>query len=1263
MGRTLASLALGLLLLASSVQTVAWAGPVPPSVDWVWVNLGRHISPDGEVLYWERLWRITVSDADGTADIASIDVVDTEGQQHSVPFEPNAGTTLVTNWDDWDSPTPPPPGAYVITVVDTDGNSDSLTTPVTPDVSGPPFLQLTYPATPDGVIIETVPEFQWAVDLPGGAVNNIWLSESGVPGHVWTKVGGSLGTATSCVYNFDGTATEPELTPGRAYGWQIDSWDDVDPGLTDPRVSISVVDVAQGSFVVYSPAPAIEWLGIHRGCDVDLDGTDYYHEMLDINVTDADGAGDISEIIVTDTEGLTYVIEPETGETPTWYAHWEVVSPLRVYVHWAQEGPEALPPPGTYTVTVVDGSGNSSTLTTDPLGPVPEMRLDLLSPARDEVIYETAPTFSWDGGAEGAGHEVRVFRESDWSEVWQAWTGSETTATYNFDGSAAEPELVPGAHYIWQAVAWWEDSPEQSDPRVEVTVAPHASGRFVVYAPEPTIEHIALDRGRDVEHDGTVVYHERARVWVTDADGMGDIASVTIIDTEGNTHECELSEDWGASGAFDWQDWGTPEPPPPGPYTVTVTDLAGHWDAITTAATAEVYEVSPEIVSPPANDSVVYDTTPVFSWTEAIPGEWHSLAVWMEGGDWLWEYGTSGETSVEYNVDGTAAQPELPLGYTYGWHVEMWRDDDPGITDPRVYISTAQHAWGLFRVYTDPVPIEGKMFVTSDGGTYFLEGDSNNRTFSDTWFSEGDISPHGDKMAYDAWLCCLTGAGWPDLNVEIWTANLDGSGASNISGAAGLGGVSCYPQWSPDGSMVAFQHSEGGAGGVLPCEVGFHVWVMNADGTDAHRVTPDGHNPTVDACWAPNGYRLLCTTYPPGWSEDARMTIDIDGTDIVELANVGGSPKWSPDGAKIASGWTEPGVVAGEPGVWRQLRLTDADGGDPVTLVEQFVNDAEAQVHLEAMGMDPVASLGDLQHWVGPRYPEWSPNSERIAFLSAFPFDPAGPHYKQQSEIWMYDLGTAEVSRVTYDWWQDSVVSWGGPNTSPEDPSVTVDNTTVTFSDVADDGLTTIIRDDDPPAAPTGYQFCGEYYEIDSTATYAGPISICMSYDEADIPHGNENSLKLMHYNETTGDWEDITTSHDKVANILCGEADSLSVFGIAAAPEFAGLLQPINNDGSSIFKLNRTVPVKFQFVAPDGSYVSDAVAKLYVAKVTDEVVGSYEEPESTSSADVGNTFRYDATADQYIFNLGTKALSTGTWSLRVEVNGMVEKEVWISLR
>lgn len=114
---------------------------------------------------------------------------------------------------------------------------------------------------------------------------------------------------------------------------------------------------------------------------------------------------------------------------------------------------------------------------------------------------------------------------------------------------------------------------------------------------------------------------------------------------------------------------------------------------------------------------------------------------------------------------------------------------------------------------------------------------------------------------------------------------------------------------------------------------------------------------------------------------------------------------------------------------------------------------------------------------------------------------------------------------------------------------------------------------------------------------------------------------------------------------------------------DFSGLLQPINPDGSSIFKLGSTVPVKFQLKDANGIYVSTAVARIYLSKVTDGVTGTELEATSTSSADTGNTFRYDSSGNQYIFNLGSKSLSAGTWRIRIDLGDGTLDTVLISLK
>lgn len=103
---------------------------------------------------------------------------------------------------------------------------------------------------------------------------------------------------------------------------------------------------------------------------------------------------------------------------------------------------------------------------------------------------------------------------------------------------------------------------------------------------------------------------------------------------------------------------------------------------------------------------------------------------------------------------------------------------------------------------------------------------------------------------------------------------------------------------------------------------------------------------------------------------------------------------------------------------------------------------------------------------------------------------------------------------------------------------------------------------------------------------------------------------------------------------------------------DFSGFLPPIKTDGSSVFKLGSTVPVKLQLTDYDGNYITNAVAKIMLAKVSSGVVGAEEEGISTSAASTGNLFRYDPTDNQYIFNLSTKSLSTGTWKITVDLYG-----------
>ena len=130
--------------------------------------------------------------------------------------------------------------------------------------------------------------------------------------------------------------------------------------------------------------------------------------------------------------------------------------------------------------------------------------------------------------------------------------------------------------------------------------------------------------------------------------------------------------------------------------------------------------------------------------------------------------------------------------------------------------------------------------------------------------------------------------------------------------------------------------------------------------------------------------------------------------------------------------------------------------------------------------------------------------------------------------------------------------------------------------------------------------------------------------------------------------------------------ADNVAVRSIDLNVEydFSGFLPPVVADGSKVYKQGQTLPVKFQLQDADQNYISTAKATLTLQQYSEESpVGEPIEVESTSGADVGNTFRYDSDDEQYIYNLNTKSLSSGVWQLQVHFDDGTIKTGLISLK
>jgi hypothetical protein len=64
-------------------------------------------------------------------------------------------------------------------------------------------------------------------------------------------------------------------------------------------------------------------------------------------------------------------------------------------------------------------------------------------------------------------------------------------------------------------------------------------------------------------------------------------------------------------------------------------------------------------------------------------------------------------------------------------------------------------------------------------------------------------------------------------------------------------------------------------------------------------------------------------------------------------------------------------------------------------------------------------------------------------------------------------------------------------------------------------------------------------------ATFSGTVAVRMAYDDSSMMQQEENSLLLMRWSEETQQWEDITTHVDMENNVIYGETNHLSVFGV----------------------------------------------------------------------------------------------------------------------
>ena len=134
---------------------------------------------------------------------------------------------------------------------------------------------------------------------------------------------------------------------------------------------------------------------------------------------------------------------------------------------------------------------------------------------------------------------------------------------------------------------------------------------------------------------------------------------------------------------------------------------------------------------------------------------------------------------------------------------------------------------------------------------------------------------------------------------------------------------------------------------------------------------------------------------------------------------------------------------------------------------------------------------------------------------------------------------------------------------------------TMTFGEITSQGTTTVtVVDQSEVPAPGNVDVGGVIYEVTTTATYQGLITLCFSY--AGIDFGTATP-RLFHYENNQ--WVDITTSVDTNTQTICGATTSLSPFAVLVSHVVrAGFYAPVNPIAGFLntVKAGATVPLKF---------------------------------------------------------------------------------------
>lgn len=225
---------------------------------------------------------------------------------------------------------------------------------------------------------------------------------------------------------------------------------------------------------------------------------------------------------------------------------------------------------------------------------------------------------------------------------------------------------------------------------------------------------------------------------------------------------------------------------------------------------------------------------------------------------------------------------------------------------------------------------------------------------------------------------------------DILRITADGSHAEQLTHTEAVREL--YPQWSPDGSRIAYLADQ------FSPPYAFLLGVMSVQGTDTitEAITLESDDvATSMPAWSPNGAQIVFSTIAKVYLaqvEDAEIDvtmIDLPGDETISTA-----PDWSPDGHSLLFGTSAGIYVLASDGTG--LRLLSAQGSEPTwspdgRQIAFSTPDGISVINADGSGLKQLTTVGV--------FPRWSPDGKRIAFADKQTWiDAAGDLYLMNAD-------------------------------------------------------------------------------------------------------------------------------------------------------------------------------------------------------------------------------------------------------------------------